>query len=320
MSSAPGTPYPIEIVPPAIGRWRQGNTGIDYVHSFEAATPGPHVMITALVHGNEVCGAVVVDRLLAHGLRPDAGRLSFGFTNFEAYQRIDFDRPDASRYVEEDFNRLWSPEVLESDRRSLEVERARELRPYIDTVDLLLDIHSMQHPCQPLLLAGPAAKGLDLARRVGFPSIVVADSGHRAGRRLRDYAAFSDPKDRKNALLVECGQHYAAASCAVALETALRFLAAAGSIGSNRLAEFGFAVAAPPQRVIEVTQAVTIESETFRFTRDFKGLEIIPRAGTALAEDGGQLVRTPYEDCVLIMPTRRFRRGNTAVRLGRYVA
>jgi hypothetical protein len=28
---------------------------------------------------------------------------------------------------------------------------------------------------------------------------------------------------------------------------------------------------------------------------------------------------TPYDDCVLIMPTRRPRRGETAVRLGRFV-
>ena len=320
MNGAPGTLYPIEIVPPAIGRWRQGNTGIDYVHSFEAAMPGPHVMITALVHGNEVCGAVVLDRLLAQGLRPNAGRLSFGFINYEAYQSLDFDKPDASRYLDEDFNRLWSEEALESERHSLELERARALRPYFDTVDLLLDIHSMQHPCQPLLLAGPAAKGLELAERVGFPSIVVADAGHKSGRRLRDYAPFSDPQEPNNALLVECGQHYAATSCDVAIETALRFLAATGSIDAARLADFGYAAPPPPQRVIEVTQAVTIESEAFRFTRDFQGLEVIPRAGTTLAEDGGQLVRTPYEDCVLIMPTRRFRRGNTAVRLGRYVA
>jgi len=31
-------------------------------------------------------------------------------------------------------------------------------------------------------------------------------------------------------------------------------------------------------------------------------------------------VRTPYDDCVLIMPSRRLVKGQTAVRLGRYVA
>jgi hypothetical protein len=29
-------------------------------------------------------------------------------------------------------------------------------------------------------------------------------------------------------------------------------------------------------------------------------------------------VLTPYDDCVLVMPSRRLTRGSTAVRLGRY--
>ena len=48
------------------------------------------------------------------------------------------------------------------------------------------------------------------------------------------------------------------------------------------------------------------------------GLIVIPKAGTLLARDGGRDVRTPYDDCVLIMPTRR-PKGETAVRIGRFV-
>jgi hypothetical protein len=42
-------------------------------------------------------------------------------------------------------------------------------------------------------------------------------------------------------------------------------------------------------------------------------------AGTPYAVDGGTLIRTPYDDCVLIMPTRKPNRGETAVRLGRCI-
>jgi len=41
-------------------------------------------------------------------------------------------------------------------------------------------------------------------------------------------------------------------------------------------------------------------------------------AGTLLGADGGREIRTPYPDCVLIMPSRRLIPGQTAVRLGRY--
>jgi hypothetical protein len=75
----------------------------------------------------------------------------------------------------------------------------------------------------------------------------------------------------------------------------------------------------PPQKLIEVTDAVTIRSERFHFAVDYKGLEVIPKRGTEIARDGEEPVRTPYDDCILIMPSRRLVKGQTAVRLGRYV-
>jgi hypothetical protein len=48
-------------------------------------------------------------------------------------------------------------------------------------------------------------------------------------------------------------------------------------------------------------------------------MQVVPVRGTLLAQDGARLVRTPYDDSVLIMPTRRPRRGETAVRIGRFL-
>ncbi|HEY9550483.1 MAG TPA: succinylglutamate desuccinylase, partial [Kiloniellaceae bacterium] len=71
---------------------------------------------------------------------------------------------------------------------------------------------------------------------------------------------------------------------------------------------------------VEVTGPVTIASEAFRFVETFNGLEVIPKAGTVIAYDGDAPVATPYDDCVLIMPSRRLNPGASAVRLGRYVS
>ena len=46
----------IEVAFPDLGRWATGNTGIPYVFTFAATRPGPHVLVQALTHGNEVCG------------------------------------------------------------------------------------------------------------------------------------------------------------------------------------------------------------------------------------------------------------------------
>lgn len=66
-------PYPIEVEFPDIRRWKEGTDGVDYVHSFDSGIAGPHVMVMALTHGNEVSGAITVDAFLERGLRPRRG-------------------------------------------------------------------------------------------------------------------------------------------------------------------------------------------------------------------------------------------------------
>jgi predicted deacylase len=309
--------YAIELSAPDISAYAAGNTGIPYVTSFDSGRPGPHVLVNALTHGNEICGAIALDELIRAGVRPAAGKLTLSFANVGAYRRFDAADPTASRFVDEDFNRVWDKAVLDGPRRSAELARARELRPLVDTVDLLLDIHSMQHATAPLMLAGLTEKCLELARRVGVPEIIVRDAGHAAGRRVRDYGGFSDTASRKAALLVECGQHWEKRAAEVAIETTWRFLAVSGVLPSDQAARI-LAARPKPQRVITVSDAVTIASDRFEFAADYRGLEVIPRAGTIIGRDGERDIRTPYDDCVLIMPSRRLTRGQTAVRLGRF--
>jgi predicted deacylase len=135
-----------------LSAWRDGNTGVDFATSFDSGHSGPHVMITALVHGNELCGAVALDRLLGAGLRPQRGRLTLAFADVEAHARFDPTLPAASRYVDEDLNRVWAAARLDGPDGSSELRRARALRPLIDRADRLLDLHSMTHDTAPLLL------------------------------------------------------------------------------------------------------------------------------------------------------------------------
>lgn len=311
--------YPVDIAPVDITPYAAGNTGIPYVTTFDSGVAGPHVVVNAITHGNELCGAHALAFLFESGVRPVKGKLSLSFANVTAYHAFDAANPTESRYVDEDLNRLWSPDILDGPRISRERARARELRPLIDGADTLLDIHSMQSDCQPLLLSGILPKGVALARGVGYPQHVVADIGHRAGTRMRDYGGFGDPDSPKAALLVECGQHWDPASITVAKETTLRFLDYFGVIDTDFVAEHLHDEAAD-QKVIEVTQPVTVKDANFRFVERFTGLEVIPEAGTVIGMDGDDPVRTPYDSCVLIMPSRRLQRGQTAVRLGRFVA
>ena len=308
----------VEIGPCDIGAYRVGNGMIDYVTTFDSGKPGPHVMINALTHGNEVCGAHALCFLFENNIRPLRGRLTLSFANVAAYQRFDPAAPFDSRFVDEDFNRLWDEAVLDGGTISVELARAREMRPLLDTVDLLLDIHSTSLPNAPMLLAGTTDQGLDLARAVGYPVQVVIDAGHASGRRMRDYRRFGDPRSPQASLLVECGQHFEKAAVAVAIETALRFLRHCDIAGPSIMGMIP-GDSPPAQIVTRITEAITIRSENFVFERDFEGFDIIARADTLFARDGELEYRTPYDDCVMVMPAHDILPGLTAVRLGRII-
>ena len=310
----------LELMPIDISAFAEGNTGIPHVTTFDSGTAGPHLLINALTHGNEVCGAHALEFLFDSGVRPARGTLTLSFSNVAAYETFDEDHPGASRYLDEDFNRLWSDDVLDGERNSRELTRARELRPIVARADHLLDLHSMQTESPPLGLAGTTAKGRALAVAVGVPAHVVVDAGHVEGTRMRDYGAFGEPAAPKSALLVECGQHWMHGSREVAIECALRFLRHFGAIGEAFAADQIPPADPPPQRFIEVTEAITIGDGGFQFGADYRGLEVIAKAGTLIGRDGDIEVRTPHDDCVLVMPSRKLRAGQTAVRFGRYIS
>ncbi|MES2102503.1 MAG: M14 family metallopeptidase [Pseudomonadota bacterium] len=310
--------YPIEVVFPDISQWQHSNTGVDYIHSFDSGVIGPHVMVMALSHGNEVSGAIAVDALLRTKLKPLKGRITLGFSNVEAYRRFDRNNVDATRFIDEDMNRVWSESRLGGKDDSLELRRAREIRPIVDSVDYLLDIHSMHEESPPLMMCGPLEKGMRFAARIGVPAHVIADAGHPNGKRLRDYGDFADISSPKNALLVETGQHFSARSRDVALDTACRFLATTGVVDIMDLSHFLTQAFPVKQRLLEVSHPIVAQTMNFEFTKDFRGLELIEQAGTVIAKDGDLEIVTPYDNCVVVQPSlRHLGPGVTVMRLAK---
>jgi predicted deacylase len=306
--------HPIEIDPPEIERYRRGNAGVDFVQVLDSGKPGPSVMIQALTHGNEFCGAIAVKKLLDEKPGISKGKLTLAFANVAAFARFDRDDPDRARYIDEDYNRVWGDDVLLGTRDSAELRRARELRPFVDAADLLLDLHSMHEPCRPIMVCAKSEKSVALARRMGAPADLLLDTGHPAGLRMMERGAFSDPASPRAAVLIECGQHWAKSSVDVAIDTCNRFLNTVGVLDTPspqfRRME---------QRVIRVSEPVVAKTMSFRFASPWKGLEVVKKAGSLVATDDGKEWRTPYDDCIMVMPSvRHLKPGTTMVRLGRY--
>ena len=308
---------PVELIAPDISAYKKSNTGIDYIHTFDSGKPGPHVFISAVVHGNEPCGAIALDWFLKKEEMPKSGKLSLGFMNVEAYLAFDPANPNRTRWVDEDFNRLWGPGVLDDRNRKQTSEflRAREVKPIIAEVDFLLDIHSMQKPCIPLMMAGMEQKGLDLAKSVGMEMPIIIDTGHREGMRMRDFGEFSEPSSFKNALLVECGQHWEKSSEPIAIETMVRFIRNTNIMGK----EFGLEYLSETIEnskipSLKVGKIITIKTDKFRFKKDWQGFDCLKK-GQIIGYDGEEVIEAPYDQTYLIMPSKRLFIGKTAVRL-----
>ena len=153
-----------------------------------------------------------------------------------------------------------------------------------------------------------------------MPADLLIDTGHPAGLRMRDRGGFNDPASPKQALLIECGQHWEKRAVDVARDTTLRFLAATGivAVRSHRrapdrdAASRGSVSCASPSR----SSHARWPSSSWCRSKAWESCHgPAPRSPATATQSG----RAPYDDTVLVMPSmRHLKPGNTQVRLGRY--
>jgi hypothetical protein len=136
------------------------------------------------------------------------------------------------------------------------------------------------------------------------------------GRRLIDYARFAEPETPYAGCLVEAGQHWEQETVDTMLGSVAGLLRHVGMVAPD--APLPPAPASGSSRVARVTTAVTAMTSGFAFVQAYRGGDIIPRRNTLIAMDGDTEIRTPHDDCLLVMPSLRPSRGHTAVRLARF--
>src|SRR5687768_9394751 len=160
-----------EVLPRDLTPYRAGNTGIDYVHRFESGKPGPHVLINGITHGNEFCGMVAVCHLLDSGVRPKIGTLTLSFGNVAAYESFDPNRPFDSRQITHNLNRIWSAAQLDGSEDSVELRRARAMRPAVAAADHILDIHSTNQDVVPFWVYPAFERNAAVANALPRPNV-----------------------------------------------------------------------------------------------------------------------------------------------------
>jgi predicted deacylase len=120
------------------------------VTRFQAIEPGPRLLVTGAVHGNEVCGTRAIRRLIDE-FQNDQRQLLRGslslvpICNPLAYQK-------GQRSGDRNLNRRLRPT---QDPREFEDHVANWLCPLMQQHDILLDLHSFQAQGRPFVMVGP---------------------------------------------------------------------------------------------------------------------------------------------------------------------
>lgn len=288
---------------------------------FAAATAGPRLIVTAAVHGNEVCGTRAIERVTAE---LDAGALvlAAGSVTF-----VPIANPKAyalrRRAGDRNLNRALQPTDAP---REYEDQVANWLCPLLAEHEVLLDLHSFQSAGRAFVMVGPrdnagslepfahAAEEEALACSLGVSRAVdgwldtyaagVARRLHAAQQQGRSGTLDLDPRYGVGtteymrtrggwALTLECGQHDDPQSPEVAYQAIRR-----------TLAHLRLTAEAPPRPAdeIEALSLVDVVDKLHAddaFVRDWRSFDPLREGETIGRRADGELVRAPHDGWIV---------------------
>jgi predicted deacylase len=120
-------------------------------HRYAGLEPGPKLIVTGAVHGNETCGTRAIERVIGELSRGEIEVSRGVLTLVPVANPLAF--ANARRTGDRNLNRRLQPAVTPADN---EDRIANVLCPWLAEHDVLLDLHSFRNPGRPFVLRGPA--------------------------------------------------------------------------------------------------------------------------------------------------------------------
>ncbi len=265
------------------------NCALPYCIKVESGTPGPTVLISGTIHGNEFVGAKFLRLFYKHILKKEIkikrGTIYLLLTNPRAHKAD-------KRFLDYDMNRSFVPD---KDFSKYEHLRALEVEKFFEKikVDYVIDLHSVSIGNNRMLIMRKDQKeDLDFwLKKTKLETVFVYREGDIQGI-LLDY--FIN-KDGALSLAIECGNHYERNTTEIAKHEVYMLLSKLNMID---------------KKFEDRTQKVEI-FETRGFIKtgpNFKWL-VEPKTGTkikkgqAFAKDEKNGKQIAKEDLILFMPT-----------------
>lgn len=245
---------------------------------FDSKRPGPTITIIGGIHGNEPCGVNAINEL--KNIKINSGKINFIFGNPKAIEQN-------VRFVGMNLNRAFRDdnELTEDEKMTYEYKRSRELIPFLDESDVLLDIHSSATKDSiPFIICEPHSSGL--AKFLPFEICCHGFDDIHPGS--TDYYMN---KQGKTAICIECGSNEDYGTVNLAIRSVKILLSISGMIeeGIDREKE---------QKKINVKGIYKTKTDNFKLKKYFKDFERI-KAGQLIGIDGGKKIYSDTDQYIL---------------------
>ena len=296
-------------------------------HRISALEPGPRLIVTGAVHGNETAGTKGIRRVLDaidHGdIEIIRGSVTFvPVCNPLAYNNL-------RRMGDRNLNRRLQPkDPADTTPQDNEDRIGRVLCQWLSEHDVLLDLHSFRSPGRPFVMLGPAdnqgalepfahaAAEMQLAAHAGPSRIVegwlasyAAGVAQRRARALTPGAVHEDPSygvgtteymrsrgangQGGYGITLECGQHEDPAAPDVAYHAIRQTLALLG------LADLPLAPPVRPFETLRLVEVIDRHAEGDHFVKGWTSFDALAADELIALRADGSEVRAPQAGCIV---------------------
>jgi predicted deacylase len=258
-------------------------------YNFSGRRPGRHLLVLGAIHGNETCGALAIERLVAdlnlQKIVLEAGGLTLiPVCNPQAYKQ-------KTRYIEENLNRVFTKYP---NPNSYEQKCANQLTNFFDKAEYILDLHSQHVDGAPYCFAqNNSRKLIDFVQALGVENIIFdwSELYPEGDFTTESYAESLG----KIGTTVECGRHTNPKTVQIAYDTILRAMLHLGMVSPGCISK-----PTSQTRNLHMLKRYDYQSGG-KLSRAWQHLEYLPK-GTVLATltNGGE-IKAP-ENSYMILP------------------
>ncbi len=243
---------------------------------------GKNLVVLAGVHGNEICGIKAFDKLIPK-LKIESGKVTFIYANLEAIKQN-------KRFIEKNLNRCFLQEQYEDIKNSLEGRTAREIIPYLEKADIMLDIHaSATKGSQPFVICDESL--MDEANIFDVKLVVCNFDEFEPGS--TDY--YMNQLSKKG-FGIECGYLDDPKSQKIAKKAIINFLISNKSIKGNLKIR-------KDQKFLKIISLYKNKFGIFKKSREFSDFELLD-GKIIVGSDGDKTVYGNKGDILLFVRDR----------------